>query len=484
MGNYSVPEEIRRLKPKGTSVKPVKGNYYVYTHSQVKDPETGKWKTATGKLIGKIIPGVGFCPKEDEIKREVITCFNYGEYLLACKHAKEDHKLLKEFFNPDEAMLLISIAIIFSLYGYVGLKNAEGIYERSLIARDYPALKFSYKRVSTILELIGRTGRAKEFQKKLIETTDTFAIDGHAIASVSENNDLAAAGFKTKAIKSEYINLIVALDVVTGEPVSTRVFPGYSLDKSDFIEFISTCGSIKNKLILVDMGFFSKENTDYITSNDGFYIIPVSENRKEYKECTKATRGKKASFIYSKGRKNDIVEYKEYEKDGKKLIFFKNTTEAERLSYTYLNNLEKGLKGYSIEEYEKQKISYGVIVLETNLKERSAKEVYEYYKARWSIETYYDRLKNGINFEELNIDDYALMQGLAFVMLIAGRIDSRILQDAKKLKMTRKELVSFMRYLKLIDDGKNCKIHNTKKRHLEVAELIGITFDTTIKCLS
>ena len=103
MGNYSVPEEIRRLKPKGTSVKPVKGNYYVYTHSQVKAPKTGKWNTATGKLISKIIPGVGFCPKKDEIKRECITCFNYGEYLLACKHANDDYKLLKDFFNPDEA---------------------------------------------------------------------------------------------------------------------------------------------------------------------------------------------------------------------------------------------------------------------------------------------------------------------------------------------------------------------------------------------
>lgn len=84
------------------------------------------------------------------------------------KHTKLDRKLLKEFFNPDEAMLLISIAIIFLLYGYVGLKNAEGIYERSLIARDYPALKFSYKRVSTILELIGKIGREKEFQTRLV----------------------------------------------------------------------------------------------------------------------------------------------------------------------------------------------------------------------------------------------------------------------------------------------------------------------------
>ena len=115
------------------------------------------------------------------------------------------------------------------------------------------------------------------------------------------------------------MNLIVSLDVVTGEPVSTREFLGYNtLDKNEFIDFISTCGSIKNKLILADMCFISKVNIDYITSNDGFYIVPFSKNRKEYKECTKATRGKKASIIYSRGRKNDIVEYKEYDKDDKK----------------------------------------------------------------------------------------------------------------------------------------------------------------------
>lgn len=101
MGPYSVTEGIRRLKPKGTSVKPVKRNYYVYSHSQVKDPVTGKWKTATGKLLGKIIPGVGFCPREDGIKGESITCFDYGKYLLAARHAKEDFSLLKEFLNPD-----------------------------------------------------------------------------------------------------------------------------------------------------------------------------------------------------------------------------------------------------------------------------------------------------------------------------------------------------------------------------------------------
>ena len=483
MGKYSVPEEIRRLKPKGTSVKPIKGNYYVYTHSQVKDPETGKWKTATGKLIGRIIPGIGFCSNDEGVKREVVTCFDYGEYLLACSHAKDDYNLLKEFFNPDEAMMLISLAIIFSVKGYVGLKDAEDIYERSLIARDYPALRFSYRRISTLLELIGRTEMAKDFQKRCFGNADEVAIDGHAIPGKSKENDLVSAGFKTKSIKSEYMNLMVALDVDTGEPVSTRVFPGYSLDKCVFVDFVSTLGSVRNKLILVDMGFFSRENMDYIEENGGSYIVPVSENRKEYKEFSKSTRGRNASFIYHRNGKNDVVEYREYEGDGGRFIYFKNTTEAERLSYIYLDNLEKGEKGYSMEEYERQRKKYGVILLETNLKEKGAGEIYCHYKNRWSIETYYDRLKNGIDFEALNIDDWALAQGVAFVMLLAGRIDSRILKDAKKLKMTRKELVSFMKFLKLTDNGKNVSIHNRKKRHTEVAELLGLSFDTSLKCL-
>ena len=37
-----------------------------------------------------------------------------------------------------------------------------------------------------------------------------------------------------------------------------------------------------------------------------------------------------------------------------------------------------------------------------------------------------------IDFKSIHIDGWALMQSVAFVMLFAGRIDSRILQDDKK----------------------------------------------------
>lgn len=76
-----------------------------------------------------------------------------------------------------------------------------------------------------------------------------------------------------------------------------------------------------------------------------------------------------------------------------------------------------------------------------------------------------------------------LSQGVALVMLLASRIDSIILKDARKLRITRKELVSFLKFLMLMDNVKIVTIHNRKKRHIEVTELPGLSFDTSLKCL-
>ena len=61
MGNYSVPENIRKMKPQGTMVKKIKNGYYVYNYtSQQVVVEDGhgnrhrKTKTVMGKCIGSI----------------------------------------------------------------------------------------------------------------------------------------------------------------------------------------------------------------------------------------------------------------------------------------------------------------------------------------------------------------------------------------------------------------------------------------------
>ena len=486
MGAYSVPQEIRTLKPVGTIVKCIKGKYYVYTHSQHKDIKTGKWKTDSGKLIGKIVPGVGYIPNEDTIKNKGITCFDYGQYLLACNLAKENLVLLKEFFTNEEAMQLYSLASIIAVRGYEGLTFMEDYYKRSLIAHDYPYLKFSYKRISKLLELIGRQDSARKFQRICLKESSKLAIDGHVIASSSEDNELTASGYKSNIINSNQMNLMVALDVETSSPVAIKFYPGYMLDKSDFSDFIEHCGSIKNKIILIDKGFYSDDNINLIVGSEAFYIIPLSENHKQYKNIIKDidTNNNKLDnhFLYHKNKKTDLIVYKTYKLDNKTVTYYKNVSEAEKLSKKYLEELEKGSKGYSKEKYNQLVDTFGVIVLSTNL-DKDVEEIYEYYKERWSIEVYYDHLKNVIKFKELNLDDYATIQGLAFVMLIAGRIDAKIFNAAKEVKLSRKELLQLASYLKITDIDGKVIIHNQKKQHFEVFEKLGISMDTNNKCL-
>ena len=74
-------------------------------------------------------------------------------------------------------------------------------------------------------------------------------------------------------------------------------------------------------------------------------------------------------------------------------------------------------------------------------------------------------------------------RGVSFAMLIAGRIDARILRAAKEVKLTRKKLVHLMSALKLSDDGKKMTIHNIKKDHIDVCRALGIALDPSKKCL-
>lgn len=486
MGDYSVPEDVRAFKPKGTIVKKIKNNYYVYSHAQKKDAKTGKWKTKPGSLLGKIVPGVGYCPNQAKTTSlNEITCFDYGEYFLACSVADTEYALLRKVFNADESMRIFFMASCYALYGFTGVKSLDCSFERSLLARDYPELKFSYHLTACLLEAIGRTDKQGKYQTEAMKSmaSDTLAVDGHVIPTFSEDNSLASAGFKTAKNNCTYMNLMVALDVKSCQPVGTKVFPGYMLDKRDFIEFCDGIGDISGKIVLIDMGFFSQENLDYIEERKGFYVIPLSSNLKEHKNVRYDMKTDLTQFLYHRNGKIDTVEYREMAFGDKKVIYYRNITEAEKLSTMYLLALENGKAGYTKEGYQSQKDDFGVIVLKSNLK-KDAKELYELYKSRWSIETYYDRLKNGIHFEALNLDDYATIQGLAFVLMVASRIDAKIAAAARKAKKTRKELIQLMRYLKLVTDGNaGARIHNMKAEHRKVFDALGISIDTTKKCL-
>ena len=96
MGNYSVPESIRKFKPKGTMVKAISGKYYVYEYSCYYGKD-GKKHTKMGAIIGSIKDGIGFVPNQSNIKSSEISTLEYGQYAVALSKSQKTYELLKEY---------------------------------------------------------------------------------------------------------------------------------------------------------------------------------------------------------------------------------------------------------------------------------------------------------------------------------------------------------------------------------------------------
>jgi len=137
--------------------------------------------------------------------------------------------------------------------------------------------------------------------------------------------------------------------------------------------------------------------------------------------------------------------------------------------------MELGKKGYTQEEFDKNKECFGVYVLRTNAA-LSAEKVFEMYKKRWGIETFYQYLKNQGNYNDLMIQDYYKEQGFSFIMLIAGQIHQKMISAVKSLNdstISTHDILLMARCMKMERRNNVWNLKNTRKRDLDILKKIG-----------
>ena len=205
MGNYAVPEEIRKMRPAGTTVKNIKGHYYVYkyTPTSVKitlaDGST-KWKSKTtiGACIGQITYEDGFVRNGGKLADTETTVFEFGCYFLIKEFAAGTLGLLKDFFNAKEANQIFVVASIFVAERFRHMKRIAEIHSTSVLSKWYPGVQVGKDALSTLYNNLGRYGTIPDkFQQSLIDNSSRkVAIDGHVIACSAESADLSAFGYK------------------------------------------------------------------------------------------------------------------------------------------------------------------------------------------------------------------------------------------------------------------------------------------------
>ena len=421
MGNYSVPESIRQYKPKGTMVKRISNYYYVYEYSNYTD-SNGKRHTKMGKAIGSIKEGIGFIPNSTFTCDSEISSLDFGEYAITMANSRKTLALLKECFNPQDAVTIYTVAMIHFIQGFTYLRDIRSYYDMSVLSIRYPSLKLGYGSLSKLYDALGRRqGNVIRMEEKLISAcSHQMAIDGHVIGCESVMNDLAEKGYKFKKFGEAQMNLLMAYDVNTGIPLMSRIYEGASTDKVSIKDFLGQT-ELKDMLFIVDRGFYSVDNLNLFSSNGNAYIIPLGKNLNTCKAAVHSLE-MHDRFMYQKGRKASVVEYKEEIINGYRVLTYRDLNESASEQENYLRHMSRGDKSYTNEGFQKAKYYMGVTVLQTSLENASPGEVYTLYKKRWTIETFYNYFKNKAGYNSLHAEDYYKTQGLAFVMLVSALI--------------------------------------------------------------
>ena len=126
MGNYSVPESIRKYKSKGTMVRMISDHYYVYEYSIVKDGSDRR-HIKMDKSIGIIKEGIGFIPNDGLICDFEISTLEFGDYAIVLANSPKTFELLNECFNPEDAIRIYVTAMIHFIQGFTYMKDTAVI---------------------------------------------------------------------------------------------------------------------------------------------------------------------------------------------------------------------------------------------------------------------------------------------------------------------------------------------------------------------
>ena len=119
-------------------------------------------------------------------------------------------------------------------------------------------------------------------------------------------------------------------------------------------------------LFIVDRGFYSVDNLNLFSSNGNAYIIPLGKNLNTCKAAVHSLE-MHDRFMYQKGRKASVVEYKEEIINGYRVLTYRDLNESASEQENYLRHMSRGDKSYTNEGFQKAKYYMGVTVLQTSL---------------------------------------------------------------------------------------------------------------------
>lgn len=304
----------------------------------------------------------------------------------------------------------------------------------------------------------------------------------------SKGIELAEYGHAKKDENLPQINISYASSAIDSTPLYYNLYPGSIIDNTelkDSIDKLSKYG-YKNIGFILDRGYYSKSNIDYLRDNEYSFIIMIKDNNTFLKAFKMSMKDKikldYSSFIENHQVYGNTIKAKLY-KDDKKPVYIhlyydelKASNERANL-LTNIKRIEEEIKlrinsedikdrhkskcdKYSklfnlnyIDEYlvsfkpKKKEIEqlinncgYFCLVTSENLR---ANEAIDIYRDRDSIEKLFMMLKSEMDMERFKVQSDTSLRSKFHIAFIASIVRNEIYKVSKKLKINSKDKKSY-----------------------------------------
>lgn len=410
-----MPDWVLKQKPKGTQIIVKKEGYYLYKIKSVWDKVKKRPKKITEKYLGKITEEGIVQPKHERILQSLnhVTIKEFGASALI-NHLEKDLKTKLQKYFPNDWEEIFSFAV-FRFLESSPIKNVQHHFMHSHLSNIFPKANLSPKSISQKLEKIGSNREQMIlFMQELAFGSKNLIVDLTHIFSSSDNLTGLSYGHNSTDEYHKQMNMLLLFSKEKDEPVYFRMLDGAIRDISSIKNTIEESG-IKDAVFVGDKGFFSDTNKDILIDKVQF-ILPLKRNSTyiNYDVMKDPTQKLFEGYFFFNKRH---IWYKEQINECKRIILFFDEKLKVEETNSFLSRVDK--KYEELSEFHEKEHTFGTISVMVNSDKMTAKEVYEFLKARTNIENVFDTFKNTLDADKTYMQNDEKLQGWTFVNFIA-----------------------------------------------------------------
>ena len=238
--------------------------------------------------------------------------------------------------------------------------NLKTWYENSVLCLDFPELPLKSQNISNLLAKVGDSDIPSIFMGKMLRnlgTKRTLMYDLTSFSSYSQLINLLEYGYNRDDSDLPQLNLSMIVDKEKGIPVMYDIYPGSIVDVTTLkntIKKIEAYG-MENYTLVMDRGFFSKDNIEELLNEKLPFIMPATMSLKSVKELMSSAQKdiESPEYLHKFNKKPIFVkpvtlEQKEFKIDGYCFYDPKRELEKKNTFYSRLYDMKKKLEETAI----------------------------------------------------------------------------------------------------------------------------------------